>query len=96
VLEVLVLEWVNREGSAEGVEQNQLQPGRRLVNQRGNNTQLSVTTSFRVFSVVGVDVLQYSIGAVVVTEMVAKDAGSSADITENSGEGERRSSETQI
>jgi hypothetical protein len=76
VLEVLVLEWVNREGSAEGVEQNQLQPGRRLVNQR--------------------DVLQYSIGAVVVTEMVAKDAGSSADITENSGEGERRSSETQI
>ena len=44
----------------------------------------------------GVDVLQYSIGAVVVTEMVAKDAGSSADITENSGEGERRSSETQV
>ena len=44
----------------------------------------------------GLDVLQYSIGAVVVTEMVAKDAGNSADITENSCKGKRRSWETKV
>ena len=44
----------------------------------------------------GLDVLQYCIGAVVVTEMVAKDAGNSADITENSCEGKRRSWETKV
>ena len=51
----------------------------------------------KIFSpILQLGVLQYSVGAVVVTTMVAKDAGSSSDIVENSGERERGGGETEV
>lgn len=41
-------------------------------------------------------VLQYPVGAAVVTAMVAKDTGSSSDVVENSSERERGSGEIEV